>query len=86
MLGVKPDGSGLEGHPWIPATAAPSHSRYLGEPGRPGDGENIQPRVLILCVAVGGSRLSQVWVQLSWSHGQAGLWQHSQGSRMRGSA
>lgn len=58
MTGAKPDGSGVGGHLWVTApglgavlsaAAALSHSSHLGKPDSPGDGENIQPRVLIMC-------------------------------------
>lgn len=77
MLGVKPDDSGVEGHSprtgsstagrtVLSAAAALSHSSHLDNPGRPGDGENIQPRVLIVCCGCRNQE-DQGWVRLGSS-------------------
>lgn len=70
-------GASRAGRAVLSVTAAPSHSSHLGKPGRPGDGENIQPRVLIMCCGCRNQE-GRGWVRLgssrSYSQALAGLW------------
>lgn len=109
-LGIKPGSAGVGGDTLghspraggsaaggavLSVAAALSHSSHLGKPGRPGDGEDIQPKVLVMCCGC-RSQESQGWVRLGSSSagvvarhcqrcGTAAA-QLRQGSRMRGSA